>query len=94
MSAKPATREEYDQSMTSRITVSLPAGLVDAANEAVKAGRATSVSAYVAEALADKAGREQLETFLADWREQVGPPSSEETAWAEHALGMREAPTK
>lgn len=80
--------------MTTRITVSLPAGLVDAANEAVKAGRVASVSAYVAEALADKADREQLATFLADWREQVGPPSPEETAWAEDALGMREAPTK
>ena len=79
---------EYDQSMTSRITVSLPQHLVDAATEAVKAGRVASVSAYVAEALAEKAGRESVEEFLADWREQVGPPTPEETEWAEQALGL------
>jgi Arc/MetJ-type ribon-helix-helix transcriptional regulator len=76
--------------MTTRITVSLPAYLVDAANEAVREGRAASVSAYVAEALAEKAARENLEGFLADWREQVGPPSPEETEWAEQVLGIGE----
>lgn len=80
--------------MTTRITVSLPGDLVDAANEAVRAGRAASVSAYVAEALAEKAGRENLEDFLADWREQVGPPSPEETEWVEQALGLGETPAR
>lgn len=85
---------EYDQSMTTRITVSLPADLVEAANEAVRAGRAASVSAYVAEAMAEKAGRENLEGFLADWREQVGSPTREETAWARQALGLDETPAR
>ena len=93
MSASRAAAE-YDQSMTTRITVSLPAHLVDAANEAVRAGRAASVSAYVAEALAEKAGRENLEGFLVDWREQVGPPTEEETAWARKALGLGETPAR
>lgn len=39
---------EYDQSMTRRITVSLPDHLVDAAAAAVEDGRVASVSAYVA----------------------------------------------
>ena len=65
----------YDQSMTRRITVSLPDHLVDQAVAAVEAGRATSVSAYVAEALTEKAARETLADFLADWRDKAGPPT-------------------
>ena len=80
--------------MTTRITVSLPEHLVDAATEAVRAGRAASVSAYVAEALAEKAARESLDGFLADWREQLGPPTPEETDWAEQALGLDKQPTR
>jgi Arc/MetJ-type ribon-helix-helix transcriptional regulator len=87
-------RQEYDESMTTRITVSLPTALVDAANEAVKAGRAASVSAYVAEAMAEKAERGSLEDFLAGWRAQVGPPTPEETEWAERALGIKPKPAR
>lgn len=75
--------------MTRRITVSLPDHLVDAAAAAVEEGRVASVSAYVAEALAEKAAGETFEQFLADWRGRVGEPTPEETAWAEAALGGR-----
>jgi len=75
--------------MTRRITVSLPDHLVDAAAAAVEDGRAASVSAYVAEALAEKASGETFEQFLADWRHRVGEPTPEETAWAELALEGR-----
>ena len=81
------TVHEYDQSMTRRITVSLPDHLVDAAVAAVARGRATSVSAYVAEALTEKTSGETMEAFLADWRHRVGAPTAEETAWADRALG-------
>lgn len=81
--------QEYDESMTTRITVSLPTSLVDVANEAVKEGRAASVSAYVAEAIAEKAARGSLDDFLADWRAQVGLPTAEETEWAERVLGLK-----
>lgn len=83
-----APRSEYDQSMTRRITVSLPDHLVDAAVMAVESGHAASVSAYVAEALAEKSGREGISALLADWRAEVGPPTSEETEWAQRALGL------
>lgn len=73
--------------MTRRITVSLPDHLVEAAAAAVEDGRATSVSAYVAEALVAKASGETLEQFLTDWRRRVGAPTPEETDWAERALG-------
>ena len=79
---------QYDESMTRRITVSLPDHLVDAAVRASESGQASSVSAYVAEALAEKAGRESIEGLLADWRAEVGPATAEETEWAERALGL------
>jgi Arc/MetJ-type ribon-helix-helix transcriptional regulator len=78
--------------MTKRITVSLPDHLVDAAVRAAETGQATSVSAYVAQALAEKADREGIEGLLADWRAEVGPPTAEETEWAERALGLEGRP--
>ena len=84
------SQSEYDQSMTRRITVSLPDHLVDAAVMAVESGQAASVSAYVAEALVEKSGREGISAVLADWRAAVGPPTAEESEWAERALGLQE----
>lgn len=68
--------------------MSIPEHLADEATAAAEAGRATSVSAYVAEALAEKSGRESLDDFLAEWRAEVGPATAEETAWARRALGL------
>lgn len=73
--------------MNKRITVSLPEHLVAEAAAAADSGRASSVSAYVAEALAEKSGRDSLDDFLAEWRREVGAPTAEETTWAERALG-------
>ena len=77
---------EYDQSMSARITVSLPDELVARAHAAVAAGRAASVSAYVAEALREKTSRESVAAVLADWRSEVGDPTPDEEAWAREAL--------
>jgi len=77
-----ATRE-YDDRMNRRITVSLPEYLVEEASQAVREGRASSVSSYVAEALAEKVGREPLAKFLADWEAEQGAPSAEAETWAE-----------
>ena len=74
--------------MNVRITVSLPEELAAEASAAAEAGRVSSVSAYVAAALAEKSGRESLDAFLAEWRAEVGPPTDEESAWAERALGV------
>jgi Arc/MetJ-type ribon-helix-helix transcriptional regulator len=76
--------------MTRRITVSLPDHLVDAAVIAVESGQAAAVSAYVAQALAERSDREDIAALLADWRAEVGPPTVEETEWAERALGLQE----
>lgn len=76
----------YDQSMSTRITVSLPDDLVAAAQAAVATGRAASVSAYVARALRETSERESLGGVMAEWRVELGPPTDEEEAWVQDAL--------
>lgn len=59
--------------MTTKIAVSLPDELVEAARAAVRDGRAASVSAYVADAMADKARRTSLGELLDDLDRLHGP---------------------
>ena len=65
--------ERYDSGMTTKIAVSLPDELVEAARAAVRDGRAPSVSAYVADAMADKARRTSLGELLDDLDRLHGP---------------------
>lgn len=81
-------RHEYDEGMNVRITVSLPEELVAEANSAAATGRASSVSAYVAQALRDKSGRESLDDLLAELVAELGPATEEEGAWVRDALGI------
>lgn len=77
--------------MNRRITVSIPEHLVDEAVKAAESGRASSVSAYVAEAMSEKSGRYSLDDFLDEWRAEVGPPTAEEIEWADRVLGFGDA---
>lgn len=61
---------------------------VEAAEAAVAAGRAPSVSAWVAGAMAERARRERLADVLAEIRAELGPTTDEETAWARSVLGL------
>lgn len=60
--------------MTSKIAVSLPDHLVEQARRAVAEGRAASVSAYVAAALAEKSQRDDLGALLDEMLEASGGP--------------------
>lgn len=72
----------------SRVTVTVrPHVLAAAANE-VAAGRASSLSAWVDQAMEEKARREELVDLLAEMRAENGPATAEEDAWARHALGL------
>jgi len=73
--------------MNARITVSLPEELLDEVNAAVGAGRAASVSAYVAQALRETSARESLDDLLAELRTEMGTPTDEEATWAREVLG-------
>ncbi len=72
----------------SKIAVTLPAGLVEQAQRAVAEGRATSVSAYVARALEDRAKLDELASLLdAMLAESGGPLTPAEQREADRVLG-------
>jgi hypothetical protein len=79
---------EYARSMRTRVTVTVDAEVVAAAEAAVAAGRTPSVSAWVAEAMAERSRREHLRDVLAEIRAELGPATDEETAWARSVLGL------
>ncbi|MGH3866366.1 MAG: hypothetical protein ACRDQ4_09580 [Pseudonocardiaceae bacterium] len=69
-----------------KIAVSLPDKQVAAARRAVAAGRAPSVSAYVADALARAERENSLAELLADLDRELGEPSAEARAWVDQEL--------
>jgi len=74
--------------MRTRVTVTVDEDAVRAAEVAVAAGRAPSVSAWVASAMSERARRENLADVLAEIRAELGPATDEETAWARSVLGL------
>lgn len=74
--------------MTTKIAVSLPDADVAAARRAVAAGRAPSVSAYIAEAIARRERQESLTELLDDLDRELGAPSVADYRWADKALGL------
>jgi hypothetical protein len=76
-----------------KIAVSLPLRAAESARSAVRAGRAASVSAYVAAAIADKAKLDELAGLLDEMlAESGGPLTSAERRAADRALGPHRAP--
>jgi antitoxin ParD1/3/4 len=69
---------------TERITVSLPADLVAEARRAVDLGTASSVSAYIADALSARQERERSLAALANL--YGGPPPADQLAQARRTL--------
>jgi antitoxin ParD1/3/4 len=72
--------------MTVKIAVSLPGELVADARAAVEAGRAASVSAYVADALRAKRSTKSLREVLDLLDAELGPAGPEAEAWAKEQL--------
>ncbi|MHB1527019.1 MAG: ribbon-helix-helix domain-containing protein [Candidatus Dormibacteria bacterium] len=71
-----------------KIAVSLPPELVEQTRRAVGAGRASSVSAYVAAALVEKVQLDDLAAMLDEMlADSGGPLSCEETQAADRVLG-------
>lgn len=77
---------EYDQSMTARITVSLPDEQVAFLQQSVQEKQATSVSHMVSIAVRQVMQEDTLEAFVADLIAVHGRPSPEDYAWAKQAL--------
>ena len=74
--------------MTTKIAISLPDELVESARRAVSDNRASSVSAYIAEAMMGHERAEGLGALLADWDREFGPQNAEDVAWAKQQLGL------
>ncbi len=74
--------------MTTKIAVSLPDDLVAAARQAVAAGHAASVSAFVAGAIEEHGRYEQLAALLSEMADAAGAPAEGDRKWAREALGL------
>jgi len=73
-----------------KIAISLPARAAESVRRAVREGRASSVSAYVAEAIEQKSSREDLLVMLEEMLEETGgPPTPAERRWAAWQVGPR-----
>lgn len=71
-----------------KIAVTLPPELVAAARRAVRRGRAASVSAYVAEAMRDRAEADDLDELLVQMLTETGGPLTDaERAEIDRAAG-------
>jgi Arc/MetJ-type ribon-helix-helix transcriptional regulator len=75
-----------------KIAVTLPPALVTRAQDAVREGRAPSISAYVASALEEKAKLDELEKMLDEMLAETGGALTDrEQAAADAALGIARA---
>jgi hypothetical protein len=82
--------EQYDAGMTmSKIAISLPKDQLARVHREVRAGRADSVSGYIARVLAEHEKRESLRALLRDLIKQYGEPATKDIKWAERALAPR-----
>lgn len=75
-----------------KITISLSDGALRKARAAVKAGEASSVSAYIATAVEEKRGRDDLRAMLSEMAEESGGALTRaERARARRDLGLTSA---
>jgi hypothetical protein len=73
----------------SKIAISLPKDQLARVHREIRAGRADSVSGYIASVLAEHEKRESLRVVLRDLVKQYGEPAAEDVKWAEDALTSR-----
>ncbi|MGH8906871.1 MAG: hypothetical protein ACRD0K_10230 [Egibacteraceae bacterium] len=71
-----------------RVTITVSPEALAAAEAQVARQRAPSVSAWVDQAMREKARRDDLVALLAGMRAENGPATAEEDAWARSVLGL------
>ena len=74
----------------SKIAITLPKDQLARVHQEIRAGRADSVSGYIARVLAEHEKRESLRALLHDLIEQYGKPGAEDIKWAESVLAPRQ----
>jgi Arc/MetJ-type ribon-helix-helix transcriptional regulator len=73
----------------SKIAITLPPDQLARVRRAVRRGRAPSVSAYIAKALAQQDREESLAELLQELVARHGEPTAEERRWAQRVVGRR-----
>ena len=80
----------YDSGMTrAKIAINLPKQQLLRVRREVRAGRADSVSGYIAQVLAEHERGESLQGLLEDLIGHHGKPTAEDVHWAKKALAPR-----
>ena len=74
---------------SAKIAISLPADVLRLAKKEVAAGRAKSLSSFVAEAVDEKLARDELTAILQAMDIEHGAPGKAATAWAKRILERR-----
>ena len=78
-----------------KIAISLPSRVAENARSAVRAGRAPSLSAYIASALEEKTKLDDLSTLLDEMlADSGGPLTAAERRAADRALAPRRRPRR
>jgi Arc/MetJ-type ribon-helix-helix transcriptional regulator len=72
-----------------KIAITLPPEQLERVRRAVSEGRASSVSAYISQALDQQDREESLADVLRDMTQKHGEPTSEDRAWAQDVLARR-----
>jgi hypothetical protein len=72
-----------------KIAITLPKDQLARVHREVRAGRADSVSGYIATVLAEQEKRDSLRTLLRDLIKQHGEPAPRDIKWAERMLPRR-----
>lgn len=71
---------------SAKVALSMPADVLRLAKKEVAAGRAKSLSSFVAEAVDEKLRRDELAAILDAMDTEHGRPTKEATAWAKRVL--------
>lgn len=72
---------------TEKLAITLPRGLAQRIRRAVSAGKAPSVSAYIADAVQRRQQEDSLASLVADLIAEHGEPAAEDYEWADQVLG-------
>ena len=78
-----------------KIAITIPGELLDLVKDAVERGEASSVSAYISDAVAKRHDKRPLETYLDLLKAEYGEPSRGAYEWAdEQVRRMGLSPTR
>ena len=69
-----------------KIAITLPRTQLAQVKRAVRSGQASSVSGYIASALAEKEERESLRSLIEELKAEHGKPTKGDVAWAKRVL--------